>query len=148
MIRMNTRAIDYVTEDFYESLSFMEGELPDLETVNELFFADGLLINNSFSKPITYTAKSFTGIIDEQIEEGKLTQFMQRELYSKTEIFGRVAQRVSVYEYSFSYYETENLPKGINYIQFVQDDDKWLITSMAWNDESGNYVIPSELVSG
>ena len=118
---MNTRAIDYVTEDFYESLSFMDGELPDLETVKELFYADGLLINNSFGKPIKFTAESFTAAMETQIEEGKLTQFMQRELYSKTEIFGRVAQRVSVYEYSFSYYETENLPRGINYIQFIQD---------------------------
>ncbi|MFI5139368.1 MAG: hypothetical protein ACHQIM_16215 [Sphingobacteriales bacterium] len=145
---MNTRAIDYVTEDFYESLSFMEGELPDLETVRELFYAGGLLVNNSFNQPIKYTAGSFTQLIEEQIEADKLTQFMQRELYSKTEIFGRVAQRTSVYEYSFSYYETENLPKGINYIQFVQDDDKWLITSMAWNDENENYKVPSELVSG
>jgi len=139
---MNTRAIDYVTEDFYESLSFMDGELPDLETVKELFYADGLLINNSFGKPIKFTAESFTTDMEMQIEEGKLTQFMQRELYSKTEIFGRVAQRVSVYEYSFSYYETENLPRGINYIQFVQDDDNWRITSMAWNDENDNYRVP------
>jgi hypothetical protein len=141
---MNTRAIDYVTEDFYESLSFMDGELPDLETVQELFYADGLLINNSFGKPIKFTAESFVAAMETQIEEGKLTQFMQRELYSKTEIFGRVAQRVSVYEYSFSYYETENLPRGINYIQFTQDDDNWRITSMAWNDESKNNKIPSE----
>ena len=141
---MNTRAIDYVTEDFYESLSFMDGELPDLETVKELFYADGLLINNNFGKPIKFTAGSFTAAMETQIEEGKLTQFMQRELYSKTEIFGRVAQRTSVYEYSFSYYEIENLPRGINYIQFVQDDDNWRIASMAWNDESDNYRVPDE----
>jgi len=145
---MNTRAIDYVTEDFYESLSFMDGEMPDLETVRSLFYEDGLLINNSFGKPITYTAESFVQDIEEQIDTEELTQFMQRELYSKTEIFGKVAQRISVYEYSLSYYETENLPKGINYIQFIQFDDAWLITSMVWNDENENYRVPLELVSG
>jgi hypothetical protein len=143
---MNTRAIDYVTEDFYESLSFMDGELPDLETVKELFYADGLLVNNSFAVPVRFTAESFIKSIEDQIETGKLLQFMQRELYSNTEIFGKVAQRISVYEYSFSYYETENLLRGINYIQFVQDDDNWRITSMAWNDESENHRIPSELI--
>lgn len=143
---MNTRAIDYVTEDFYESLSFMDGEMPDLETVRSLFYEDGLLINNSFSKPITYTAESFVQDIEEQIDTEELTQFMQRELYSKTEIFGKVAQRISVYEYSLSYYETENLPKGINYIQFIQCDDAWLITSMAWNDENENYRVPDEFI--
>jgi hypothetical protein len=144
---MNTRAIDYVTEDFYESLSFMDGEMPDLETVQSLFYSDGLLINNSFGRPIKFTAESFVEDLETKIEAGQLLQFMQRELYSKTEIFGRIAQRVSVYEYSFVYHEIDNLPRGINYIQFVQDDDIWRISSMAWNDESENYRVPSELVS-
>ena len=145
---MNTRAIDYVTEDFYESLSFMDGELPDLDTVRDLFYADGLLINNSFGKPVRFTVESFIESLRVQMEQGKLLQFMQRELYSKTEIFGRIAQRVSVYEYSFSYYETDNLPRGINYIQFVQEDDNWRISSMAWNDESENNRILLELLNG
>jgi hypothetical protein len=143
---MNTRAIDYITEDFYESLSFMDGELPDLETVRELFYGDGLLVNNSFNKPIKFTTDSFIKTLETQMDQGKLTQFMQRELYSHTEVFGRVAQRISVYEYSLTYHETEDLIKGINYIQFIQDNDNWLITSMAWNDESENYKVPAELV--
>jgi hypothetical protein len=145
---MNARAIDYVTEDFYESLSFMDGEMPDLETVKELFYGDGLLINNSFGEPVKYTAETFTGTLEEQIEDGELTQFMQRELYSKTEIFGKIAQRASVYEYSLAYYEIENLPRGINYIQFIQVNDNWRITSMAWCDENENYKVPKELVNG
>ena len=142
---MNARAIDYVTEDFYESLSFMDGEMPDLETVQSLFYGDGLLINNSFGSPIKFTAASFVEDLETKIETGELSQFMQRELYSKTEIFGKVAQRISVYEYSFAYYEIENIPRGINYIQFVQDDDNWRITSMAWCDESENHRVPEEL---
>jgi len=144
---MNNRAIDYITEDFYESLSFMDGEMPDLDTVRDLFYDDATLFNLSFGKPITYSAASFVQSIEDSIEDGKLTQFMQRELYAKTEIFGRVAQRVSVYEYSFAYHEIENLPKGINYIQFIQVDDLWRITSMAWNDESANYKVPADLVN-
>jgi len=143
---MNTRAIDYVTEDFYESLSFMDGEMPDLDTVRELFYEDAMLYNMSFGKPVTYSVESFIRALEDQIEEGQLTQFMQRELYSKTEIFGRVAQRTSVYEYSLVYHEIDNLPRGINYIQFILVDDIWRITSMAWNDESANYRVPSELV--
>ncbi len=143
---MNTRAIDYITEDFYESLSFQDGEMPDLETVTGLFYDDGLLVNNSFSKPIKYTAETFTQEFESQIAEGKLQQFMQRELYSKTEIFGKVAQRISIYEYSMADHNTEYLPRGINYIQFIQVDDNWQITSMAWNDENENYQIPADLL--
>ncbi|TWJ04914.1 hypothetical protein JN11_00637 [Mucilaginibacter frigoritolerans] len=141
---MNPRAIDYVTEEFYESLSFQDGEVPDLDSVKILFYGDGLLINNSFSKPFVFTAQSFTQTLESQIAEGTLKQFMQRELYAKTEIFGKVAQRISVYEYNFSDYQTDNLPRGINYIQFIQTDDSWLITSMAWADENENYQIPEE----
>ena len=78
---MTNRQIDYITEDFYESLSFMDGELPDLDTVRELFHEDGLLINMSFGKPITYSIESFIRTLEDQVTEGQLTQFMQRELY-------------------------------------------------------------------
>lgn len=145
---MNTRAIDFITEDFYESLSFMDGELPDLETVRSLFHGEGLLVNNSTNEPLSYTAESFTKEIEEQIEDGWLLQFMQREVYSKTEIFGRIAQRMSVYEYSYSYLEKEDLQKGVNYIQFIQDGDEWRITAMAWNDESENFKVPEEEANG
>jgi len=72
---------------------------------------------------------------------------MKRELYSKTEIFGKIAHRVSVYEYTFSYYDTDNMLKGINYIQYILDDDLWRITSMAWNDENENHQIPADLLN-
>ncbi len=144
---MNTRAIDYVTEDFYESLSFQDGEMPDLETVKSLFFADGLLINNSFGNPVTFTAETFTRALEAQIGAGTLQQFMQRELHSRTEIFGKVAQRISIYEYSFADHEIDNLPRGINYIQFILFEDNWRITSMAWSDENENYQIPEEYLS-
>ena len=144
---MNSRAIDYITEDFYESLSFQDGELPDLETVKELFYDGGILINNSFGKPVKFSAGSFTQALELQMEKGTLLHFMQRELFSKTEIFGKVAQRISVYEYSFSDQQTENLTRGINYIQFILVADRWRITSMAWNDENENYQIPEEYLS-
>ena len=142
---MNTRAIDYITEDFYESLSFQDGEMPDLETVSGLFYDDGILVNNTFSKPVTFTAESFVRTLESQIAEGTLKQFMQRELHSRTEIFGKEAQRLSVYEYSLADHEIENLPRGVNYIQFVWVDDSWKITSMAWSDENENYQIPESI---
>ena len=144
---MNVRAIDYITEDFYESLSFQDGEMPDLETVQGLFYGDGLLVNNSFAKPITFTAETFVQALESQIAAETLLQFMQRELYSKTEVFGKVAQRLSVYEYSLANHETESLPRGINYIQYILVDDSWRITSMAWSDENENYQIPVEYLS-
>jgi len=142
---MNTRPIDYITEDFYESLSFMDGEQPDLNTIRELFHEDGLLINMSFGKPITYSVESFVRMLEDQVNDGALTQFMQRELNSETQVFGRIAQRTSVYQYSFSYHDIENAPIGISYIQYIQVDDIWRISSMIWNDEGANVKVPKEM---
>ena len=142
---MSITEIDYLATDFYKATSFQNEETPDFTPLKILFYGEGILVNNSFGKPITYTAATFIQALELQIELGKLLQFMQRELHSQTEIFGKVAQRISVYEYSFDYHERTSIRKGINYIQFIQENDTWLISSMAWNDENENYKVPSEL---
>ncbi len=144
---MGTVDIDFLTADFYEAISFTNGETPDFAPLKMLFFGDGILINNSFIKPIVFTAESFVQALESQIAEGNIQQFLQREIHSKTEIFGKIAQRVSVYEYNFADHEMERLPLGINYIQCVQIEGSWRITSMVWSDETESHIIPAEYLS-
>jgi hypothetical protein len=141
---MSTTEIDYLTRDFYQSISFGNSEAPDFGPVKMLFFGDGILVNNSFNKPITFTAESFIEAMESQVAEGNIEQFMQRELNSKTEVFGKVAHRVSIYEYNFSDHKVQKPPRGVNFIQFVQIDGNWRILSMAWFDENENHLIPEE----
>jgi hypothetical protein len=141
---MSTVEIDYLTNDFYQAISFGHSEPPNFTPVKILFYGAGILINNSFSKPITFTAESFIKAMESQVAEGAIEQFMQRELHSKTEIFGKVAHRISVYEYNFADHEMQKLPRGINFIQFVQIEGHWRILSMAWSDENENHLIPAE----
>ena len=141
---MRTVDVDFLAADFYEAISFTNGETPDFAPLKKLFFGDGILINNSFIKPIVFTAESFIQALESQIAEGNIQQFLQREVHSKTEIFGKVAQRVSIYEYNFADHEMERLPRGINYMQFVQIEGSWRITSMVWNDETESHIIPVE----
>ena len=141
---MSTTEIDYLTEDFYKAISFARSEPPDFTPVKILFYGSGMLINNSFNTPITFTAGSFIEAMESQVAEGAIEQFMERELYSKTETFGKVAHRVSVYEYNFADHEMQKLPRGINFIQFVQIEGNWRILSMAWFDENENHLIPEE----
>jgi hypothetical protein len=141
---MSTIQIDHLTADFYKAISFKNEETPDFTPLKILFYGEGILVNNSFSKPITFTAESFIQAMESQIAAGAMAQFMQHELHSKTEIFGRVARRVSVYEYNFADHELEWLPRGINFIQFVQIEGNWRILSMAWSDENESHLIPEE----
>lgn len=140
---MGIAEIDYLTKDFYQAISFMRSEPPDFAPVKILFYGQGILVNNSFSKPITFTAETFVGAMESQVAEGAIEQFMQREIHSKTEIFGKVAHRISVYEYNFADHESKKLPRGLNFIQFVQIEGNWRILSMAWFDENENHLIPA-----
>ncbi len=144
---METIEIDDLTKDFYKAISFVSSEPPDFTPVKILFYGNGILINNSFSTPITFTAESFIEAMGSQVAEGAIEQFMERELYSKTEVFGRVAHRISVYEYNFADHEQQRLPRGLNFIQFVQIEGNWRILSMAWFDENENHLIPEEYLS-
>ncbi len=141
---MSTIDIDYLTKDFYKAISFVHSKPPDFTLVKILFYGSGILINNSFSTPITFTAESFIEAMESQVADGIMEQFMEREINSKTEVFGKVAHRISVYEYNFADHELKKLPRGINFIQFVQIEGNWRILSMAWFDENENHLIPEE----
>lgn len=141
---MSIAEIDYLTKDFYQAISFDHSAPPDFTPVKILFYGPGMLINNTFSKPITFTAESFIKAMESQAADREIEQFMQRELHSNTEIFGKVAHRISVYEFNFADHEMQKLPRGINFIQFVQIEGHWKILSMAWADENENHLIPEE----
>lgn len=139
---MSTIEIDYLTSDFYKAISFKNAQPPEFDSLDILFYDDGVLVNNSFGEPIDFTTASFVEAMESQVASGELEQFMQREIFSKTEVFGKVAHRISVYEYNFSAQELPRMPRGINFIQFIQVEGNWRILSMAWNDENENHVIP------
>jgi hypothetical protein len=136
--------IDLLTRDLYKAITFENGTLPDFSSLKILFFGEGILINNCFAKPIVFTADSFIKEMEAQIADANIQQFMEREVFGKTEIFGKVAQRISVYEYSFSAHLGERLPRGVNFIQYVQVEGNWRVTSMVWSDENENNIIPAE----
>lgn len=139
---MNIVEIDYLTKNFYQAISFDRSTPPDFTQLKILFYGTGMLINNTFGKPITFTAETFIKTLESQAADRSVEQYMQREIHSNTEIFGKVAHRISVYEYNYSDHETAKLPRGINFIQFVQIEGHWRIFSMAWAEENENHLIP------
>ncbi|MBS1522837.1 MAG: hypothetical protein JST50_17690 [Bacteroidetes bacterium] len=141
---MSITEIDYLVKDFYQAISFDHSAPPDFTPVKILFYGTGILINNTFSRPITFTAESFIKAMESQVADGAIEQFVQRELHANTEIFGKIAHRISVYEYNFADHKMPKLPRGINFIQFVQIEGHWRILSMAWSDENESHLIPEE----
>ncbi|HEY0054954.1 MAG TPA: hypothetical protein VGB63_06325, partial [Pedobacter sp.] len=66
----------------------------------------------------------------------------QQEISDVTEVFGKTAQRISVYEYSSDATSSNPWKRGVNYIQFIFINGSWKIVSMLWNDEKDELVIP------
>lgn len=136
--------IDDLTRDYYKAISFRNEHAPDPSAVHILFYNEGILINNSFRHPVGFSAASFVTALESEIAEGSMSQYIIHELHSRTEIYGKLAQRISVYEYNLGEETSGRLPRGVNYIQFIRHDSNWRILSMAWCDENENNLIPAE----
>lgn len=139
---INTQQIDHLTEKFYQCISFDQERYPNFDELQNLFFGAGKLINSNFDQPIDFTVQSFSQAMMQQIESGNVNFHSQQEIGDVTEIFGKIAQRISVYEYSNVRSVRQKWKRGVNYIQYIFTEDQWLITSMIWNDEKGDLVVP------
>ncbi|WP_439880668.1 hypothetical protein ACSX1A_16115 [Pontibacter sp. MBLB2868] len=128
--------LDQLTKDLYNSVCFKKGEKPDLKKLESLFFGAGKLINNSGNEPKEYTVQQFREDVMQQISEGAFEAFHEKEVASKTELFGKVAHRFSTYEARFDEADEAPIAVGVNCIQFIKAGDKWLISAMAWDDET------------
>jgi hypothetical protein len=141
---METIEIDDLTRDFYKAVSFSNDKAPEQDKVTILFHGDGIIINNSFRNPLGFSAASFVSSLESEIAAGTMSRYLVHELHAKTELFGKLAHRVSVYEYNLGEDTSGRLSRGVNYIQFIEADGNWRILSMAWCDEDEEHIIPNE----
>lgn len=133
--------IDEITESYYKFLNFHQEHFPNINGLEKLFYGTGKLINNNYEKPINFTVQSYVQAIMKQIEQDNGLYMHQKEISATTEVFGKNAQRISVYEYFDS--EDNELPKrGVNFIQYILTEEGWKIVSMIWNDEQDGLSIP------
>jgi hypothetical protein len=141
---MSTLEIDYLVRDFYKAVSFSNSRPPEIDSLKMLFYNDGILVNNSFRMPIGFTAASFISALESEIAEETMSQFMMHEIHSKTDIFSKVAHRISIYEYNMGELTAGKLPRGVNYMQFIEAEGNWRIVSTAWCDENEDHLIPDD----
>jgi hypothetical protein len=139
---MTILEIDKLTQAFYDCICFNAEHYPKYDHLQELFYGDGKLINGNYDQPLDFTVQSYVQAIMHQIEDGNAVFYSQQEVSDLTEVFGKTAQRISVYEYSSDPAGIEPWKRGVNYIQYIFISGSWKIVSMLWNDEKENLVIP------
>ena len=138
--------IDKVVNKLYTNLTFKQNQSPTLSKLKDIFYGKGLFVNNSADDPKTYTLQEFTAVISGQAKSGKVKAFKEEELSSEVELFGKVAHCFSTYESGFILAGRDDYvtKRGINSIQLIKVNGKWLIVSVTWNEENEELKIPDE----
>ena len=134
--------LDALVGEFFEAVSFQEGERPAYEKLYTLFIDGGLLIKNNASTPEINTLSQFIEPRQTMVESGELTRFKEAETAEITEMFGNIAHRFSTYEKQGFNSAGSFEGRGIISFQFIMTEAGWKISSIAWDDERPGLVIP------
>jgi len=129
--------IDEAVKELYRVISIKKGEIPDWEKFRSLFFPGAQLISNSGEEPLVWSVEEFIAFYRERIKDKTIEEFYEGEIAQKTEIFGKIAHR-------FSTYQAKPYKRGINSIQLLKTENRWLVTSLIWNDEQMDLPIPKK----
>ena len=132
--------MDDVFAAFLAAVSFPVGGAPDYGRIRELFVDDGILVRTP-DAPVD--VEGFIAPRQATFESGALTEFSETELTSHTEVFGRVAHRMSGYGKAGVLNGEAFSTRGVISTQFVQTGDGWRMSSMAWDDEREGLEVPA-----
>ena len=127
----------------YDVISGPPGQKRDFDRMRSLFAPNALLR--------VITPKGVRGgDLDRYIAaSGPILEkegFTERELGRRVEVWGNLATAWSAYDgrtASGSFHE-----RGINSIQLVKVDGKWLVASILWQEETPDNPLPADLTNG
>lgn len=137
-------SIDALMNALYESITFPEGEEPDLERFKSLFFPNAPFIRITPDGPNTMDLDSFVSSFSERVESNALISFYEAEIFRKTHSFGSIAQVFSAYKKGVNTTDPGSLGRGINSIQLFHDGKRWWACGITWEDERDDNPIPDQ----
>lgn len=134
-------SIDELVSSFFNLFSVKKGYTADLSGIFKLFIPEGLIVKCSGSSPEVYNLQQFIEPREKMFNDGILSDFKEEELFEKTEIFGNIAHRLSIYKKSGFMNSQIFENKGIKTMQFIKTPRGWKISSVAWDDERDGFKI-------
>lgn len=127
--------IDKLTTAFFDLFTNANGKIPDVKKIKDLFIATGMIISNTNGSPEIYNLAQFIIPREKMLNDETLINFCENEISHKTEIFGNIAHRFSLYQKSGKLNGVDFESKGVKTIQFVKVNNEWKMSSVAWSDE-------------
>ena len=146
MQEKDLQILNDLTAKLYNCICFEIDEQPPVNDLNDLFIPTARMIRNNDDTPEIMSVSEFIDSYQERIADGTIKSFYEGELKHITEIFGKIAHRFSTYEAKFDLTEDEPFAIGINSIQFINIDDKWKISSIIWNNQTDDLIIPDRYI--
>ena len=134
--------LDRLTTEFFRAVSFEPGAEPPFDNIHDLFLPMGLLVKNTGATPEISSIAEFIAPRRAAVASGELTQFLERELWETTRIFGNVAHRFSAYAKSGVSKGAPFQARGMISMQYVCTPAGWRISAMAWDDERPGVTLP------
>ena len=136
--------IDSLITQFYKSFSFNDGAWKDAEKSKGFFFDQGRIVANLGDTPQNWTLKQYITNVRERITQQSVISIEEKEIFQKTDVFGKVAQRLSTYEIHSKTKDKEIIKNGVNMIQLLKVNGEWKVYSLIWDRESAQQKIPAE----
>ena len=137
-------SIDAIIKTVYESITFREGEEPDLDRFRSLFIANAPFIRITPDGVNKMELDGFISSFSNRINTGAMKSFYEAEISRKTHSYGSIAQVWSTYKKGINTEDPVSFGRGINSIQLFNDGKRWWISSILWQDETSDNTIPEK----
>ncbi|MGI9202922.1 MAG: DUF4440 domain-containing protein [Woeseiaceae bacterium] len=135
-------AIDLVVSRFFSAFTNVNGKCVNLDGLTDIFLAGAVIIKTCGEPISVYSLAEFVAPRKKLLNGGELEGFSEKELWERTDIFGSVAQRLSLYKKSGVLFGKSFASKGMKSIQLANTETGWKISAIAWDDEREGVVIP------
>jgi hypothetical protein len=135
-------AINETVKNVYACLSFEEDSAPNYEDFKAYFIPEATMYDYSGDSLAIFSIDDWTSDLKALVDEGQITSLKVIEGGGETEYFGKIANRISVNVDYFN--ESEEAEKGLNSIQLVKVNGRWLINSITWDVEKEGQPIPEK----
>lgn len=138
--------IDELLDQLYGVISGPKGER-DWDTFRNLFHSTAMMGSTGVNAD---GETQFYAFSPEQYIERNGPMFLkydfhEKEIKRKTQIYGRVAQVFTSYEFELTTPEQTRKQRGINCIQLAMEKERWWITNIIWHSESDSDPLPEDM---
>jgi hypothetical protein len=137
-------AIDAVIGAFFGAFTNKHGPC-DLDRLRALTIAQCVIVKAVGATPEIYGLEDFIAPRAKLLNGGPLADFEEIETSSSTDIFGNIAQRVSLYRKSGILSGNRFAATGVNQFLLVRMDSGWKIAALTWDDERDGFVPPARI---